>query len=42
MRVKHPDAFQVLIALDRLVNALLFGAADKTSQHAPTYLSMRD
>lgn len=30
MKVKHPDALQVLIALDQLVNALLWGYADET------------
>lgn len=28
--MKHPDGFQVLVALDQLVNALLWGFADET------------
>lgn len=28
--MKHPDGFQVLVALDQLVNALIGGFADET------------
>lgn len=28
--MKHPDGFQVLVALDQLVNTLLWGFADET------------
>lgn len=28
--MKHPDGFQALVALDQLVNALLWGFADET------------
>lgn len=28
--MKHPDGFQVLVALDQLVNTLLWGYADET------------
>lgn len=28
--MKHPDCFQVLIALDQLINTLLWGMADET------------
>lgn len=28
--MKHPDGFQVLVALDQLINTLLWGFADET------------
>lgn len=28
--MKHPDGFQVLVAIDQLVNTLLWGKADET------------
>ena len=28
--MKHPDGFQVLVAIDQLVNTLLWGTADET------------
>ena len=30
MKVKHPDGLQVLIALDQLINTLIWGMADET------------